>query len=295
MAINQNESDRVTTISEPRKDRSWLHAVWAAALAVALGANFYLYQRAQRLGSELNQVSSASRAHAMQLGDLTARMEEGRARLVSMGDEFFAANKNTTTALARARSEARLHNEKLSEEITSKFNEHGQKQQQVATELSDLKTVTDSKFSAVSSDVNGVKEEVASAKFEIEKTGADLRRVVGDMGVMSGLIATNAKELGDLRRLGERNYLEFTVNKKNPSRVGSVQIALKKVDQKRNRYTLEVLADDKKVEKKDRTINEPIQLYVAGGRLPYEIVVNEVKKDAIVGYLATPKLNMARR
>ena len=65
---------------------------------------------------------------------------------------------------------------------------------------------------------------------------------------------------------------------------------LKNADAKRSRYTLEVLADDKRVEKKDRTINEPVQIYVSGNRQPYEIVVNQVKKDAVVGYLSTPKM-----
>ena len=72
-------------------------------------------------------------------------------------------------------------------------------------------------------------------------------------------------------------------------------LTLKKSDPKRNRYTVDVLADDKRVEKRDKTINEPVQLYVSDNRQPYEIVVNQIKKDEIVGYLSTPKVKMARR
>jgi sortase (surface protein transpeptidase) len=70
---------------------------------------------------------------------------------------------------------------------------------------------------------------------------------------------------------------------------------LAKADPKHNRFTLQVLADDKMLEKRDRTINEPVQLYLAGNRQPEEIVVNEVKKDEVVGYVSIPKVKMARR
>jgi hypothetical protein len=117
----------------------------------------------------------------------------------------------------------------------------------------------------------------------------------GDMGVMSGLIATNGKDLAALRELGERNYTEFDLTKKQADkRIGNVTLRLKSADAKRNRYTIEVLADDKRVEKRDRTINEPVQLYVSGNRQPLEIVVNDVKKDEVVGYLAVPKVGAKR-
>jgi hypothetical protein len=114
---------------------------------------------------------------------------------------------------------------------------------------------------------------------------------------MSGLIATNSKELSALRELGERDYIEFRVGRsKDLQRVGDINIRLKKADVKRNRFSLELVADDKRVEKKDRNINEPVQFYVLSkARQPYEMVVNEVRKDEIVGYLAVPKLKLAAR
>src|SRR5579863_2060338 len=119
---------------------------------------------------------------------------------------------------------------------------------------------------------------------------------MGDMGVMSGLIATNSKDLAALRELGERNYTEFTLSKKDPQkRMGDVTLTWKSADPKRNRYTVEVLANDQRVQKKDKTANEPVQLYVNGNRQPYEIVVNQIKKDEIVGYLSTPKVTLARQ
>jgi hypothetical protein len=99
-----------------------------------------------------------------------------------------------------------------------------------------------------------------------------------------------------LRALGERNYTEFTITKgKTATKVGNLSVRLKKADPKHNRYTLEVVADDKMVEKKDRTINEPVQIYVGASHQPDEIVVNQVKKDQIAGYISTPKVEVAQR
>jgi hypothetical protein len=144
--------------------------------------------------------------------------------------------------------------------------------------------------------VGTVKGEVAQTKSTLNSTLNDLKSVRGDLGVQSGLIATNAKELAALREMGERNYQEFAFTKSNkPQKIGNILVALKKTDPKRNKYTLEVIADDRKIEKKDKYINEPVQFYVQGARLPYEIVVNEVQKDKVVGYLAIPKVVQARR
>ena len=110
------------------------------------------------------------------------------------------------------------------------------------------------------------------------------------MGVQSGLIATNANELAALKRLGERNYFEFKLGKgKERQRVGDITLLLKKTDPKKNKYTVEVLADDKLTVKTDKNINEPVQFYTSKARQPYELVVNQVAKDQIAGYLATPK------
>ena len=106
---------------------------------------------------------------------------------------------------------------------------------------------------------------------------------------MGTLIARNHDEIDQLRKLGERDYLEFTVDRKKPARVGGVNLSLKRTSVKRHRFTLEMAVDDVQVEKKDRTINEPIFFYVNGSRKPYELVVNEVKSDQVKGYLSTPK------
>jgi chromosome segregation ATPase len=140
--------------------------------------------------------------------------------------------------------------------------------------------------------VNKLSGDVSGVKNDLEDTKGKLERATGDMGVMSGLIARNHDDLEELKRKGDRNYFEFTLQKsKNAQRVGPVQISVSKTDPKKSKYTMTVLADDKAIEKKDKTAGEPVQFYVKGtGRYaPYEIVVFDVGKNQVTGYLSTPK------
>jgi hypothetical protein len=147
----------------------------------------------------------------------------------------------------------------------------------------------------VGTEVTAVKSDVASTRSELEKTVADLKRATGELDGHSVLIATNAKELDALRQLGERNYIQFTVHKaKQPQKVGDVAILLKSADPKRNRYTIELTADDRTTERKDRAANEPLQFMMSKAKQPYELVINDVKKDTIVGYLSVPKVQNVR-
>jgi NACalpha-BTF3-like transcription factor len=145
---------------------------------------------------------------------------------------------------------------------------------------------------ASTDDVSKLNGDVTGVKNDLDETKSKLDRATGDMGVMSGLIARNHDDVEELKRKGDRNYYEFTIQKsKTPQRVGPVQMSLNKADQKRSKYTMTVLADDKSIEKRDKTAGEPVQFYVKGTAhyAPYEIVVFDVGKNQITGYLSTPK------
>jgi formylglycine-generating enzyme required for sulfatase activity len=126
---------------------------------------------------------------------------------------------------------------------------------------------------------------------QINETTADLKGVTGDPDVQSGSIATNPKELAALRLKGERNYTDVKLGRtKQPQRFGVITLKLDSVNPKQGRYTVEIVADDKTIAKKDKHINEPVQFYTAtGGHTPYELVIYQINKDGIVGYLSTPK------
>jgi hypothetical protein len=175
------------------------------------------------------------------------------------------------------------------------------KEKATETRLAADEEQTKQQIGAVSGEVNGVKTVVGKVQTDVTDTRNDLaatktklERAVGDISKHSELIATNHDELEVLRHRGDRNYYEFTLNKgKDPTRLSTVSLQLKKTDPKKSKFTLYVLADDKKIEKKDRTINEPLQFYASKDRGLYEVVVNSVDKNTISGYMSTPKVAVA--
>jgi len=115
------------------------------------------------------------------------------------------------------------------------------------------------------------------------------------VGAIDEKIATHEAGITALRELGERDRLAFRLSKsKSLQKVGNVQLRLRGADAKRNKYTLEVLADDTAVVKRERDVNEPVQFYVTGSTQPYEIVITRISKDEVTGYLATPKVKATR-
>jgi hypothetical protein len=217
---------------------------------------------------------------------LTAQLEQANTRIADLKGQVDVTSQKvgmTQAELAEARSRAESIRK---QQVAS--------DQKLTEQISAAQKSSDEKIGAVATDVTGAKKDIESTRTDLEATKTKLDRATGDMGVMSGLIARNHDDLEELRRKGDRNYYEFTVQKsKHPQKVGPVQIALNKTDQKKSRYTMTVLADDKSIEKKDKTSGEPVQFYVKGAarQFPYEIVVFDVGKNQITGYLATPKDN----
>jgi len=269
----------------------------AGMLVVLALSNGYLFWRLSKLETGTSQWQSATSQQISEIRDTASISDSTHAKnLAALQADLAEAREEAAATAGHAKVEALKHADQLARKLAA---EQQQQQQQVASELSAVKqnaTTANSKLADVSNDVAATKTDVASTKSELENTVADLKRVRGDMGVLSDRIATNGTELAALRTLGERNYFEFNLAKsKLPQKVGGVQLLVKKTDPKRSRFTIEVQADDRTVEKRDRTVNEPVQFYVAKARQPYEIVVNEITKDHLVGYLATPKVEMARR
>jgi predicted nucleic acid-binding Zn-ribbon protein len=215
---------------------------------------------------------------------LSAQLEQANSRLADLKGHLDVTEQKvgmtqSELAQARSRSEAIRKDQQASD-------------QKLTAQLSQVKQESEEKIGAVATDVTGAKKDIESTKTDLETTKGKLDRATGDMGVMSGLIAHNRDDLEELRRRGDRNYYEFTVPKaKTPQKVGPVQMTLNKADQKKAKYTVTVFADDRSIEKKDKTAGEPVQFYMKGAsRLaPYEIVVFDVGKNQISGYLSTPK------
>jgi len=266
-------------------------------IVVALAAvSVYLFLQVDAMNRDLAALQENVQEEVAKVREASALLGSANQRnLEALRAELAEARRNAQAAVGQAREEAVRHAEELARRLQE---EQQREQQRLASELSQVREAAGAatgKIEEVAKDVSDVRTEVASTKSELEKTISELRSVRGDLGVQSGLIATNAKELAALKMLGDRNYYDFTLTKKQQwQRVGDVSIRLTKTDTKRNRYSILIVADDKQVEKKDKTVNEPVQFYTARARIPYEIVVNQVGRDVITGYLATPKVALAR-
>lgn len=147
-----------------------------------------------------------------------------------------------------------------------------------------------SDIAGVKTDVGGVKTDLGTTKQQLADTQAKLQSVIGDLNVQSGLIAKTRGDLDELKRRGDRNYFEFSLLKgQKPTTISTISLQLKKVDVKKGKFTLAVMADDRTFEKKDRLMYEPMQFYTGKDRQLYELVVFEVTKNKVGGYLSTPK------
>jgi chromosome segregation ATPase len=277
--------------SNPAKSNLHIPVLFGLAIALIV-SNVVLFlwvenvkrDTAQMRDSLLTEVAKVRETHSLSTASSRQRLDELRAELET-------ARSQATMGVGQARKEALKHADALAARLQE---EQRQQQAQVATELTQVKdaaTTANTKIADVSTDVGNVKTEVAATKSELENTISELKTVRGDLGLQSGLIATNGKELSALKALGDRNYTEFNLQKtKAPQKVGNIMVLLKKTDLKKNQYTVELIADDKRVEKKDKSINEPLQFYSAGSKQPSELVINEVRRDVVIGYLSTPKL-----
>src|SRR5580693_8341209 len=270
-------------IIETRNSSSWqlpaiivLGLVAIAGLGFGWNASSKLDGTQQAVTAELKTAQQSAQQDMSSLKDRLAQDEKANADL--QGDLKVVTDKRKITQgqLKKARLQAEAAT-KENEETTQKLSALDTS---VHTELAtkagqdDVKNV-DTKVTAVSTDLNSTKEELKMAKSE-----------------MGTLIARNHDEIDQLRRLGERDYVEFTIAGKNkPQKVGNVTVELKGVNEKKNQYSVAMTVEDKRFDKKNRALNEPIFFYTSGTKIPEEIVINKVSKDTISGYVSVPKAN----
>ena len=296
MSQNQFESSELTT------ERTGAGPIMIALLVVVaclVGATLYLYLELQDLRAEVQPKFEMVQVHEEKLAQLEGSVTRTSRDVNRSVEEFKGLVKSTEKQLSAKAAQVEQKvlgtTQKLSQEIEQTRAQQQAALSEVGGKIENLQQTTGSKFENVTGRVDTVEEEITKTQAELKKTIDDLTSVRGDLGVQSGLIATNGTELTALRELGERNYFEFDIRKsKNASRVGPISIRLRKADRKRNKYNIDLWADDKKVEKKNKTLLEPVQFYVIGSRIPYELVVNQIDKNRIVGYLATPKVQKPR-
>ncbi len=249
--------------------------VLTVALVAALAALIWSFTLSRRLSSAEAQLQTQQQENQRQSDELAATDRRLRATSEEFGDKL---------GITQRQIEDRAQEILRQQQAATK-----QLAQQEAETRQQVGAVTNA-LSGVQTEVGGVKTDVANTKTELASTEQQLQRAIGDLGVQSGLIATNQKELDMLKHSGDRNYYSFHLLKNaRPEAVGTVKLQLHKADTKHERYTMEVFSDDKKIEKKDRSLDEPVQFYSGKQPMLYEIVVNSISKNSVDGYLATPK------
>jgi len=272
--------------------------LWILIVAL-IGATGYLYYQLNQTRTQIAQMRDQLLDEISKIHETTAVTTQTSRRSVdTLKAELNAARRQANQLAGQAKLDAEKHADELAGNLQKVQQEQAQRVTAVSTEVSQVKdqaVAANTRIGEVSTDVGNVKTDVAATRSELEKTIATLKATQGDLGVQSGLIATNGKELAALKALGERNYVEFKISKsKAPQKVGDIAVLLERADPKNNRYTIKVIADDKTVQKKDKTVNEPVQFLLSKATQPYELVVNDIKKDLISGYVASPKVQQTR-
>jgi hypothetical protein len=238
----------------------------------ALAWSYFLQNRLDATEAKLNQTQE-------HIDHLSAQNAEVWRQMRATNDEF-GAKLGITQQQIELRAQNILHQQQLSDARIAR--------QEAAT--SQKVAAVSHAVSNVQTDVGGVKQDVVTTRQELATTQQQLHAVVGDMGVQSGLIATNTDQLNYLKHLGDRDYIEFTLRKgQPPSLVSIVKLQLRKADTKHSRYTLTIFSNDKRIEKKDRDLDEPLQFYTGKPPMLFEVVVNRIGKNQVSGYLSAPK------
>ncbi len=242
-------------------------------LAFGWSASSKLDSTQQAVATQLKQAQQSMQQDMSSLKDRLAQDEKANTDL--QGDLKVVTDKLKITQgqLKKARMEAAKLNDETNQKVTA------------------LDTSVHSELAtkASSDDVKSVDTKVVGVRTDLDSTREDLKMAKSEMGT---LIARNHDEIDQLRRLGERDYTEFTITGKNrPQKVANVTVELKGINEKRNQFSVGMVVEDKRFEKKNRTLNEPIFFYLSGTHIPEELVINKVTKDSISGYVSVPKAN----
>jgi chromosome segregation ATPase len=263
-----------------RESPSWHLPAMIVLGLIAIGGLWFGWNASSKLDSTQQtmtaQIKSSEQATQQDVSSLKDRLaQDEKANADLQGDLTVVTKKLKIT-------QGQL---KTAREETTKLNDA------TAQKLTALDTSVHSELAtkATSDDVKTVDTKVGGVQTDLNSTKEDLKMARSEMGT---LIARNHDEIDQLRRLGEREYVEFKVDGKNkPVKVGNVTVELKNVNEKSNRFSVAMTVEDKKFEKKNRAMNEPIFFYTSGARYPEEMVINKVGKNTVSGYVSMPKAN----
>ena len=244
-------------------------------LLIISGINLYL------VISGRSESREAVSKHSDQLNLLTRRMDSSDERYANLRGQFQVTLEKlglTEQELSKARSLA-ASIQKQQQAAVQQLNAAIARKAS-AEDVNKLQTDADAKFGTISGDIAGTRKDLEATK----------EALAGTKGELSGAIARTHDELVALAHRTDRDYFEFSLGRKSArQKVGTVMLELTKTNPKKNQFTVNLYADDKRIERKDKAINEPVYFYVQGASSALELVVNKLGKDSVSGYISAPK------
>jgi hypothetical protein len=270
--------ERQEFVTEDASAPRWVGIVVVALAVVSLlglGVGWTASTRSKELEQNFASQNEQFKKNQDVLDQRLAKAEDTNAQLQGELSVVTDKMKLTEGELGKARLQAKKIKEEDAKELTDLQN-------QTSAQLATKASVDD--VNKLGTDVNGVRTDLDTQKNSLQMTR-------GEFGT---LIAKNHDEVEELRRLGERDYYEFTIDKKNNrEKVGNLMVELHNTNTKKSQYTVTIFVDDQRHDKKSLTANEPLYFFENGARAPLEFVVNQVGKDKITGYLSVPKVSQA--
>ena len=253
----------------------WLAVIALAAVsALGLGVGWNATTQARRAEQALASQTRQSKLVGQDLQTLNQRLTQAEEvntqlqnQLVAVTDKMKMTQGEVTTS-RRQNGQIRDDYSKRLSSVQSEFTD----------KLAGKANLEDVK--SLGGDINGVKGELESTKNNLDITRTEF----------GTLIARNHDKIDQLRRMGERDYFEYTLTGKgNRSKVGDLMVEIRGTSVKKNQFTVALYVDDLRLEKKNRALDEPIYFYTRGTRMPLELVINQIGKDKVVGYMSVPK------
>jgi uncharacterized coiled-coil protein SlyX len=270
--------------------------MFIVCLVMILVLGYGLYSTRTSLQMRISTLEQTLEGANQQIAEFRGVSEEKAAKFASdleviterMGVTANDLQKARVQLAQRIKQQQEMVEQKLATELATKASstDVDTLRQESVSRLAQVQQDANAKLGTVSGEVTVVKQDLATTRQDLSRDLLDVKNTLNDG------IARNASELAQLRKKGEREYIEFDIRKNSKApyqRIGDIQVALTKADMKRQKYSVTIQVDDSKIEKKDRTINEPVQFLVGRDQVRYELVINSVSKDQIRGYLSTPK------
>jgi peptidoglycan hydrolase CwlO-like protein len=290
--------DLVADKRQPERAIPWLGIIPIALAAVAIvlsGAAVYMiYDQGNQQEAYNEQTDEQLGSLVRTLQMLDERMSGSDNQMASVQSEVKVMQEHigiTEQELRRARALADQLKQEQEKNVRALRTQLERKADVDTVET--LEKTAESKIQVVSSDLDEVKEEVRSGQQELEKTREQLTKlgvIINDQGQ---LIATNATALDELRRKGDRDYFTFNVRRRQRNTVAGVGLELRKADTKKQAADFKVFIDDREMDNRQIYVNRPITFYGGRDRDLYELVVNQVARDRISGYISVPKGKVA--